>query len=80
MSANNLGKTLSAVTRAKMSVARKGENNYFYGKSHSSTALAKICKAVEVLNTMTGESKSYASGKEASIALSCSAVSALQDV
>jgi len=71
----NLGKTLSAVTRAKMSTAKQGENNHFYGKSHSATVIAKLCKAVDVLNTVTGESKSYDSGKEAAVALSCSAVS-----
>jgi group I intron endonuclease len=73
LSAANLGKNLSATTRAKMSAAQKGENNHFYGKSHSAAALEKISKAVDVINTVTGESKSYGSGKEAAVALSCNA-------
>lgn len=57
-----------------MSIARMGENNYMFGKTHSEETKAKVSVAngtpVVVLNTETGETSSYASGRAAAVALS----------
>jgi group I intron endonuclease len=75
LSVAHRGKTFSVATRTKMSDARTGKNNHFFGKSHSAASLAKISQAVDVLNTVTGDRKSYGSGKEAAGALSCTPAS-----
>jgi group I intron endonuclease len=75
LSVAHRGKTFSVATRTKMSDAQKGQNNHFFGKSHSAASLAKISQAVDVLNTVTGDRKSYGSGKEAAGALSCTTAS-----
>jgi hypothetical protein len=55
-----------------------GKNNPMFGHKHSEETRAKIAASLdhllEVTDIKTGESKSYGSGKEAAVALSCSAV------
>ena len=69
----NFGKSYTAETKEKMSVAKSGENNPIFGKTRSTETRAKIIasisKSIEQWSKDGVFIKSWASGKEAGIAL-----------
>jgi len=74
MSEAHIGKILSDKTRAKLSIVKTGKNNSMFGVTHSEETKAKMSAAngtpIVVLNTETGETSSYTSGRAAAVALS----------